>query len=71
MILNNYGLPPQPDDKKIMVVRFFALKWKPLKNSKGGIYYAKLGNAQNKRREEILNMARELNFKSWLYNVFH
>jgi len=70
MVLNHYGLQPEKDDKKLMVVRFKALKWTSFKNSKGGIYYSKLGNAQIKRREEILRLAREINEKSWFHKLF-
>ena len=69
-ITNHYGLQPQKYDKKIMVVRFANLKWIPCKNSKGGIYYSKLGNAIIKRREEILKLAKEVNSKSFLFKLF-
>lgn len=70
-IINNYGTSPTPFDKRIMVVKMVNLRYKPLLNSKGGKYYAKLGNAMIKRREEILSLARELSTKSCWYNVFH
>ena len=70
MIVNNYGLQPEKDDKKLMVVRFVALGWRPYKNFKGGIYFSKLDTAQKKRREEILILARELDKKSFIQKLF-
>lgn len=74
LLVNNMLLPARQEDKKIMVVKthgIFGSMFSPIANSKGGKYYGKLGNAENKQREEIVKLARELSSKSWLYNVFH
>lgn len=71
MILNGYGFPAQPKDKKVQVVKFGKISYKPLLTSRGHIVYENYGNAVNRRRKAILEYAKELSTKPWYYFIFH
>ena len=66
-IVNSYGFPADKNDKKVTVI----FGWKPLKNSKGKTAYIKYGNAVNKRRDAILEYAKAINNKSWIWHLFN
>jgi hypothetical protein len=70
-ILNNYGTIADRNDKKVNVVIRRRLKDEIQLNSKGMPVYINYGNAQIKRRETILRLAKELYLKPWIYHVFH
>jgi len=71
MILNNYGFPASKRDKKVRVVKFGKLSFKPVLTSKKKPVYENYGNAVNRRRKAILEMAHELAIKKWYYFIFH
>jgi len=71
MILNSYGFPAQRHDKKVQVVKFGKFNYKPLLTSKKKPVYENYGNAVNRRRKAILDMAKEIHLKPWYWYVFH
>lgn len=71
MIINSYGFNAQPKDKKVQVVRFGLLNYKPILTSKKKPVYENYGNAVNRRRKAILEYAKELYGKPWYYFIFH
>lgn len=71
MILNKYGFPANRWDKKVQVVRFGKISFKPLLTTEKKTHYENYGNAVNRRNKAILEMARELNDKPWYYFIFH
>ena len=71
MILNNYGFRACPHDKKVQVVRFGRLNFKPILTSKKKTIYENYGNALNRRRVAILDMAREIHKKPWYWHIFN
>ena len=71
MILNSYGFPAQRHDKKVQVVRFGMLNFKPILTSKNKTIYENYGNAFNRRRVAILDMAREIHKKPWYWHILH
>lgn len=71
MILNSCGFPASPRDKKVQVVKFGRISFKPLLTTKKKTHYENYGNAVNRRRKAIIEMARDLNNKPWYYFIFH
>ena len=71
MILNSYGFPASRNDKKVQVVRFGMLNFKPILTSKNKTIYENYGNALNRRRVAILDMAREIHKKPWYWHILH
>jgi len=71
MILNNYGFPASKRDKKVRVVKFGRLSFKPVLTSKKKPVYENYGNAVNRRRKAILELSQELYKKPWYYWIFN
>lgn len=71
-ILNNQGVAAKPSDRRITIKVFnFDGTISALKTTKGKVAYMKYGNAINRRRVEIVKLAKEINQKSKLWHVIH
>lgn len=68
-ILNVYGRTANNIDKKCHVVRVDGRYLIPFVTTKNKDHYINYGNALNRRREEILKLARAFTHKKW-WNVF-
>lgn len=71
-LINMLGEAATPKDKGITIKKFNPNGTvSTLRTSKNKIAYINYGNAIIRRREEILDLATELNKKSFLWHVFH
>jgi hypothetical protein len=71
MILNNYGFPASKKDKRVRVVKFGKITCKPVLSTQKKPVYENYGNAVNRRRKAILELAHQLAYKPWYYFIFN
>jgi len=70
VVINIYDRPIEPNDKKILVCRKKGYGYIKFINSWGGVYYTPK-TAIARRRNEILNLARETSKRPWYLKIFN